>query len=101
MFKTVKVDWDRNKKTAPRGWFLKKKEKKRVFYYFFLKMFLKIFEFSFILDQSQVCSSNGLNVRACQSELIFCSNAFFYHEITKLNMAMFLLILMPFLNKLG
>ena len=39
-------------------------------------MILKIFQFSFILDQSQICISNGLGARACQGDLI-CKNAYF------------------------
>ena len=38
---------------------------------------MKIFEFSFILDQPQVCISNRLGDRACQSEPLFCKNAHF------------------------
>ena len=36
----------------------------------FFKVFAKIFEFFFIQDQSQICNSNRLEVRACQSELL-------------------------------
>ena len=71
MVKNVKVDCTRNKKTLPLFLFLKKLDEKKIFSMFVLEMILKIFEFSFILDQSQVCSSNGLGVRACQSELLF------------------------------
>ena len=38
---------------------------------FFCLVILTIFEFSFILDHSQVCISIRLEVRACQSELFF------------------------------
>ena len=34
----------------------------------FVQPILKIFEFPFILDQSQVCISNGLGARALQRE---------------------------------
>ena len=48
-----------------------------MFSLFFLEVILKIFEFSFILDQSQICISNGLGDRACQSYLLICKNAHF------------------------
>ena len=35
------------------------------------------FKFSFILDQSQICISNDLGARACQSYLLICKNAHF------------------------
>ena len=40
-------------------------------------MILKIFEFSFILDQCRVCISNCLEARDCQSEPQFWKNAYF------------------------
>ena len=49
----------------------------KVFEHFSDKVILKIFKFSFILDQSQVCISNGLGARACQSYLLICKNAHF------------------------
>ena len=38
---------------------------------------LKIFKFSFILDQSPICISNGLGARACQSYILICKNTHF------------------------
>ena len=64
-----------------------------------VEVILKIFEYSFIPDQSQVCISNRLEVRACQSELLFFKNALFFNGIAKLKKAMYLLSLMPFLNE--
>ena len=57
-----------------------KKELKKEFKLFFedsnlkknLNYFLKFFKKSFILDQSQVCISNGLEARALQREPMFC-----------------------------
>ena len=46
------------------------KRQKKLSLFLFCSLILKIFEFSFILDQSQVCNSNRLEVRACQSELL-------------------------------
>ena len=40
-------------------------------------MILKILKFPFILDQSQICFSNGLGARARQSDLLICKNAHF------------------------
>ena len=40
----------------------------------------KIFEFFFILDQSQVCISNGLGARALQREALIYENAFLYRD---------------------
>ena len=40
-------------------------------------MILKIFKFSFILDQSQVFISNGLGARASQNDLLICKSAHF------------------------
>ena len=36
----------------------------------------KIFKFSFILDQSQICISSGLGARACQRYLLICKSFF-------------------------
>ena len=44
---------------------------------FSVEMIWKIFKFSFILDQSQICISNGLGARACQICLLSCENAHF------------------------
>ena len=49
-------------KTVPHCWFLKKLERKQTFSLFFLRVIFMIFEFSVILDQSKVCSSNDLRV---------------------------------------
>ena len=58
------------KKAAPYfEWMYKKK---KLFENFFVKVIWKIFEFSFILDQSQICISNGLGARALQKEVLFC-----------------------------
>ena len=43
-------------------------------------MIWKIFKFSFILDQSQTCTSNGLGA-ACQIHLLICKNAYFSKEL--------------------
>ena len=52
--------------------------------HFFVKVILKIFkvsfildQVSFILDQSQICNSNGLGARACQSYLLICKDVNF------------------------
>ena len=44
------------------------------------QVFLKIFERSFILDQSQLCISNGLEVTACQSEEYFAKMLIFHRD---------------------
>ena len=44
------------------------------------KVFLKIFERSFILDQSQLCISNGLEATACQSEGSFAKMLIFHRD---------------------
>ena len=49
-------------------------EKKKLFEHFFVEV---IFKFSFILDLSQICISNGLGARACQSYLLICKDAHF------------------------
>ena len=48
-------------------------DEKKSFQLFSDEMILKIFKFSFILDQSQIC----LGARACQSNLLICKNAHF------------------------
>ena len=58
------------KKAAP--YFESMYKKKELFDNFSVKGILKIFEFSFILDQSQICISNGLGARALQREALFC-----------------------------
>jgi len=52
-------------------------EKKKNHLIFSVEVILKIFEFSFILDQSQIFISNGLGARACQSDHLICKNAHF------------------------
>ena len=52
-------------------------KKEKSFEHFSVEVILKIFKFSFILDQSQICVSNGLGARACQSYLLICENAHF------------------------
>ena len=47
-----------------------KKWRKKTYLSFFFKLFSKISEYSFIQDQSQICNSNRLKVRARQSELL-------------------------------
>ena len=42
-----------------------------MFKIFSIQVILKIFKFSFNLDQSQVCISNRLKVTACQSQPLF------------------------------
>ena len=44
------------------------------------QVFLKIFERSFILDQSQLCISNGLEAIACQSEGSFAKMLIFHRD---------------------
>ena len=61
------------KKAAP--YFELMKKKKKSFELFSVELILKIFKFSFILDQYQICISNGLGARACQSYLLICKNA--------------------------
>ena len=63
------------KKAAP--YFEWKDKKNKWFEHFFVEVIWKIFKFSFILDQSQICISNGLGARACQSYLLICKNAHF------------------------
>ena len=55
-------------------------KKKKSFENFSVKMILKIFKFSFILDQSQICISNRLEVRAFQKEVLICENAFIHRD---------------------
>ena len=52
---------------------------------------LTIFEFSFILDQSQVCISNGLEVIAHQSETLIVLNSFSLMELWKRFLTIFTL----------
>ena len=66
--------------------------------HFSVQVISKIFEFSFILDQSQICISKRLGARAYQSYLLICKNAFFQWDC---KLIMFVLILMPFLNELS
>ena len=65
----------KKKKAAP--YFEWKDKKNMWFKHFFVEVIWKIFKFSFILDQSQICISNGLGARACQSYLLICKNAHF------------------------
>ena len=51
--------------------------KKRSFKHSSVEVLSKIFKFSFILDQSQICTTNGLGARACQSYLPISKNAHF------------------------
>ena len=44
------------------------------------KIYWKIFKFSFNLDQSQVCSSNGLEARALQRQALICKNASLHRD---------------------
>ena len=67
----------RESKKKPHPFVAKWKRHKKSIQNFFVQLILKIFEFSFILDQSQVCISNRLGDRACQSEPLFCKNAHF------------------------
>ena len=52
-------------------------KKKNIFKHFSAEMILKVFKFSFILDQSQICISNGLGARVCQTYLLIYKNAYF------------------------
>ena len=54
-------------------------------------MILKIFEFSFILDQSQVCILNVLKVIAHQSETLIILNFFSFMELWKRFLTIFAL----------
>ena len=63
------------KKAAP--YFELMNKKKESLKDFSVEMIWKIFKFSFIQDQSQICISNGLGARACQSYLLICKNAYF------------------------
>ena len=58
------------KKDAPFFSFIKQIQK--MIKIFFIETFLKIFKKSFNVDQSNVCISNGLGVRAFQRETLFC-----------------------------
>ena len=58
---------------------------------FLVKGILKIFEFSFIQDQSQVCISNGLKVIAHQSETLIILNSFSLMELWKRFLTIFTL----------
>ena len=51
-----------------------------MFKHLYFKVFLKIFERSFILDQSQLCISNGLEATACQSEDSFAKMLIFHRD---------------------
>jgi len=44
------------------------------------EVFLKIFERSFILDQSQLCISTGLEATACQIEGSFAKMLIFHKD---------------------
>ena len=57
------------KKAAP--YFGLMKKKKKSFELFSVEVILKIFKFFFILDQSQICISNGLGARALQRKALF------------------------------
>ena len=59
----------KKKKAAP--YFELKNKKNKWFEHFFVEVIWKIFEFSFILDQSQICISNGLGARALQRKAPF------------------------------
>ena len=64
-------------KKKPHPFVAEWKRHKKLIQNFFVQLILKIFEFSFILDQPQVCISNRLGDRACQSEPLFCKNVHF------------------------
>ena len=61
---------DSKKKAAP--YFELMNKEKKLFESFSVEVIWKIFKFSFILDQSQICISNGLGARALQREALFC-----------------------------
>jgi len=73
-------------------YYLYKKKKKNgrftrwynIFYKMFqpldFEVFLKIFERYFILDQSQLCISTGLEAIACQSEGSFAKMLIFHRD---------------------
>ena len=45
------------------------------------KIFLKDYQKSFNLDQSQLCISNGLEASALQREALFCQKTFFTYGL--------------------
>ena len=63
------------KKAAP--YFELMNKKKKSFKSCSVEVIRKIIKFASILDQSQICISNGLGARACQSYLLICENAHF------------------------
>ena len=63
----------------------------------FFRTILKIFEFSFILDQSQVCISNGLKVIAHQRETMIILNFFLLWNCENI-FWLFLLYFLPHRN---
>ena len=67
----IGLEWKKIEKS------LKSSKEKKVSESFSVEVIWKIFEFSFILDQSQICISNGLGARALQREALFCWNAHF------------------------
>ena len=85
------------KKAAP--YFEWKDKKNQWFEHFFVEVIWKIFKFSFILDQSQICISNGLGARACQSYLLICKNAHFSMGLQNWKCQCFHFFFMLFLNE--
>ena len=52
-------------------------KKGKSFNHFSIEVILKIFKFSFIIDQYLICISNGLGAGACQNYLVICKNTLF------------------------
>ena len=61
------------------------RKKKESLEHFSVEVILKIFKFSFILNQSQICISNRLGARACQNYLLISKNAHFSMGLQKDN----------------
>ena len=70
MVQGVRINHADKKKDAPI--YLLIKRNKKQFELFLEKSFLKIFKKSFILVQSQICISNGLEAIALQRVALFC-----------------------------
>ena len=66
------IRYHANQKKRRTSLFNNKTDKKKQFELISVESYLKIFKKSFILDQSQVCISNGLEARALQREALFC-----------------------------
>ena len=83
-------------KKKPHPFVAEWKRHKKLIQNFFVQLILKIFEFYFILDQPQVCISNRLGDRACQSKPLFLQKYSFFNRIAKQKMTMYSFFLCHF-----